>query len=108
MTALKTLLALAVSGAACTAFAQQASDANAAGVTSAPQPADSALEARPGMNDASSSYRDTARQDFRSACAGLSDRQTERACKETYRTGRDEPNRSLTGNDAGNIEDQAN
>ncbi len=98
-----------MSTAACTAFAQQASEANAAGVTSAPQPADdSATGTRPSMNDAPSSYPSrTAQQDIRSACAGLSDRQTERACKDNKRTGRDESNPSLTGNDSGNTDDQA-
>ena len=104
-TSAKTWIAIALSGAACAAVAQQASDANAAGVTSAPQPADSTWNPRPSMNDSTSAYPGTMRQDIRSACAGLSDRQTERACKETYRRQRDD---ALTGNDSGNVEDQAN
>jgi hypothetical protein len=44
---------------------------------------------------------------LRGACAGLSDRQTERACKEDQHRGTFGYNPSERGNDAGNSDDQA-
>jgi hypothetical protein len=44
---------------------------------------------------------------LQAACAGLSDRQTERACKQDRHHGIVDRNPSKVGNDAGNADDQA-
>jgi hypothetical protein len=103
-TALKASIAVVTAFAACVCAAQQASDANAAGMS--PPPATSAsgtVDAQHGVYpDAARPYE--TRRPMLAACAGLADRQTERACKDRRS---DDANMSLKGNDSGNIEDQA-
>jgi len=104
--ALKTSLAVAMSIAACVCSAQQASDANAQGMSPAPATGvNGTVDTQQGVYAPAPAYAyPDARANMRAACAGLADRQTERACKDSSNDGM---NASLKGNDAGNIEDQA-
>jgi hypothetical protein len=82
--AFKTLAAIGLATASCAIFAQQATDADPAGTTTMPPAADSVYGA-PGYTYGYPSYnRDRAGRYGR--CAGMSDRQTERACRVGFPT----------------------
>lgn len=103
---LKASVAIVFSLVAGVCAAQQASDANAAGMSPAPATGVSGtVDAQQGVYPATSAYPAETRRSMLAACAGLGDRQTERACKDRSS---DDANMSLKGNDTGNIEDQAN
>jgi hypothetical protein len=69
---------------------------------------DTSTAAGPGYGRApSASTIDRTIANMRAACAGLSDRQTERACKQDQHHGIVDRNPSNLGNDTGNIDDQA-
>jgi hypothetical protein len=102
--------ALAFAATATAALSQTTSD-----TTSAPavapaygSTADMSTAARPGYGRAPSpSTIDNTIANLRGACAGLSDRQTERACKQDQHHGIVDGNPSKLGNDTGNVDDQA-
>ena len=90
--ALKSAVGLALCAAACVSFAQQSSDtsgtsgASGASNNSSAYPQD-VNKTSPGMDGTSSSgtgYDST--YGSRRSCSGLSDRQTERACRQGYPT----------------------
>jgi len=101
---LKAAVAIALSAAAGLAVAQQGGNANSASsaVSSSPSPSDDTVRA-PGYDSTYPALYDN----IRMACAGLADRQTERACKQDYRRERADLNPSKRGNDSGNVDDQA-
>jgi hypothetical protein len=95
------LAAVAILTMGSVSFAQQANDANASGTSSAPDATMSSGRStldREAMN---------ARSDMRRTCAGLSDRQTERACREGFPTQHADPDATSTMDRGGKTDDQA-
>jgi len=91
--AVKSALALALCAAGCVSFAQQSSDTSGTSGATGPSNGSSAYpqdvnKTSPGMDGTSSSGTgyDSTYQSRNRSCAGLSDRQTERACRQGYPT----------------------
>ena len=82
--AFKTLAAIGLATASCAIFAQQATDADPAGTTTMPPAADSMYVA-PGAGY-TYGYPGYYRSGRHGRCAGMSDRQTERACRAGFPT----------------------
>ena len=102
--AFKTLAAIGLTTASCVIFAQQATDADPAGTTTMPPASENPYPDRGGYT---SGYPTDYQRSMYGRCAGLSDRQTERACREGFPTqhqGLPAPARSDRG---GPTDDQA-
>jgi hypothetical protein len=112
---LKTLAAIAISTIGCVSFAQQASDANAAGASSGypSQAVDPATGAptRADVDRSSPGYLSTdtpSRSHYNNrSCSGLSDRQSERACQQGFPTGHAATPNSMSSDFGGPTDDQA-
>jgi hypothetical protein len=104
--------ALLVAAAAPLAVAQTTYDTTTGGTVVTPSYGPPVVEmsttASPGYGRAPSAATiDRTIANMRAACAGLSDRQTERMCKEDQHHGIVDQNPSKRGNDTGNVDDQA-
>jgi len=106
ISALKSALALALCAAGCVSFAQQASDASGTNSPSAyPQDVNKTSPGMDGVNSSGTGYGAMSRN---RSCSGLSDRQTERACRQGFPTQHDNrpsTDRPLEG--GGQTDDQA-
>ncbi len=83
--ALKTLAAIGLATASCVIFAQKATDADPAGTSTMPPASDSRYVA-PSTGYTSSYPAGYRRTGPHGRCAGMSDRQTERACRAGFPT----------------------
>lgn len=115
ISAVKSALALALCAAGCVSFAQQSGDASGVngmdGTTNNssayPQDVNKTSAGMDGVNSSGTGY-DATYQSRNRSCSGLSDRQTERACRQGYPTQHDNhpsANRPLEG--GGQTDDQA-
>jgi len=106
---LKALAAIAISTTACVSFAQQATDANAAGANSMPpqQQVDPATGAPTGP-EMYPTYRTAPRAYYLNrSCSGLSERQSERACRQGYPVDHAAVPNSRSSDRGGPTDDQA-
>jgi hypothetical protein len=81
--AFKILAAIGLTTASCVIFAQQATDADPAGTTTMPPESENPY---PALGGYMSVYPTEYQRSMYGRCAGLSDRQTERACRAGYPT----------------------
>jgi hypothetical protein len=92
---LKTFAAIAFSTASCVSFAQAVSES--------PSPPAEAAPDAPSYGYVTPSYPSTMNR----SCAGLSDRQTERACKQGFTTQHSDMPNALSSDHGGPTDDQA-
>lgn len=109
--ALKSAVAAALCAAGCVSFAQSSNDTNSSGSLSNqsstyPQDVNGTSRGMDGTN--SSGTRSAYDQSRSRSCSGLSDRQTERACREGFSTQHaNQPFSSSTREGGGQTDDQA-